>query len=215
MNEVIFAPEMKSKSARESMFPVMEKFTTLQGEGKFAGTLSYFVRLGGCDVGCHWCDVKESWPIDAHPSESVQSLTDDALSSNANIVVVTGGEPTMHNLEPLTEVLGENNIQRHIETSGAHPLTGTWDWITFSPKKFKSPVNGFGMLASELKVIIYNRSDFQFAEEHAKTVSGNCELYLQPEWDNREKAMPLIVDYIKLNPRWKISIQAHKYINIP
>lgn len=215
MNEVIFAAEMMMKSDSETMFPVMEKFTTLQGEGKYAGTLSYFVRLGGCDVGCHWCDVKDSWQIDAHPSESVESILAASKESNAKIVVVTGGEPTMHDLEPITRALGANEIERHIETSGAHSLTGTWDWVTFSPKKFKAPVEGFGKLASELKVIIYNRSDFQFAEEHAKTVSDDCLLYLQPEWEVREKAMPLIVEYIKQNPRWKISIQAHKYINIP
>lgn len=193
----------------------MEHFATIQGEGVYSGTPSYFVRLGGCDVGCVWCDVKESWPMNAHPKITVKALVEFVIKSGLKTAVITGGEPTMHKLDDLTAALKEETIRTHIETSGTNTLTGKWDWITFSPKKFKAPINGFGKLASELKVVVFNKSDFEFAEHHAKTVGSDCQLYLQPEWDKREEMTALIIDYVLRNPKWKISIQSHKYLNIP
>ena len=196
-------------------YPVMEMFHTIQGEGFHAGKSAFFIRLGGCDVGCHWCDVKESWPIDTHPRLSIKTIISEARKSNTEIAVVTGGEPTMHNLEDLTHALKSIGLQTHIETSGTNTLSGEWDWVTFSPKKFKSPSNSIASLASELKVIIYNQSDLQFAQTHSRAVDKKCLLYLQPEWDRKEIAMPIIVDFIRLNPEWRISLQTHKYLQIP
>ena len=196
-------------------YPVMEMFHTIQGEGFHAGKSAFFIRLGGCDVGCHWCDVKESWPIDTHPRLSIKTIISEARKSNTEIAVVTGGEPTMHNLEDLTHALKSIGLQTHIETSGTNTLSGEWDWVTFSPKKFKSPSNSIASLASELKIIIYNQSDLQFAQTHSRAVDEKCLLYLQPEWDRKEIAMPIIVDFIRLNPEWRISLQTHKYLQIP
>ena len=196
-------------------YPVMEMFHTIQGEGFHTGKSAFFIRLGGCDVGCHWCDVKESWPIDTHPRLSIETIISEARKSNTEIAVVTGGEPTMHNLEDLTHALKSIGLQTHIETSGTNTLSGEWDWVTFSPKKFKSPSNSIASLASELKVIIYNQSDLQFAQTHSRAVDKKCLLYLQPEWDRKEIAMPIIVDFIRLNPEWRISLQTHKYLQIP
>lgn len=196
-------------------YPVMEMFHTIQGEGFHAGKSAFFIRLGGCDVGCHWCDVKESWPIDTHPRLSIKTIISEARKSNTEIAVVTGGEPTMHNLEDLTHALKSIGLQTHIETSGTNTLSGEWDWVTFSPKKFKPPSNSIASLASELKVIIYNQSDLQFAQTHSRAVDEKCLLYLQPEWDRKEIAMPIIVDFIRLNPEWRISLQTHKYLQIP
>ena len=195
--------------------PVMEQFLTLQGEGRFAGHAAYFIRLGGCDVGCVWCDVKESWEMDKHPKEEVAVLVDNAVASGARIAVVTGGEPFMHDLGMLTSELKKKNIRTHIETSGAHEVTGTWDWITFSPKKFKAPLNDTVALANELKVIIYNKSDFDWAEKFAALVGNSCLLYLQPEWSKSEEMNPFIVEYIKTHPQWALSLQTHKYLHIP
>lgn len=190
-------------------------FHTIQGEGFHSGRSAFFIRLGGCDVGCHWCDVKESWPMDVHPDIEVDEIVQQALTSRAKIAVVTGGEPTMHNLSVLTDKLKDVGLFTHIETSGTNEITGQWDWITYSPKKFKAPIKGFGELASELKVVVFNKSDLDFAKEHAECVNENCLLYLQPEWDRKEIAMPLIIDFIKNNPRWRVSLQAHKYLQIP
>jgi 7-carboxy-7-deazaguanine synthase len=199
----------------EHTLPVMEAFYTVQGEGAYAGSPAYFIRLGGCDVGCHWCDVKESWDADAHPKQSISSIVEEAIKSGGKIVVVTGGEPLMYNLDELTAQLKSAGLRTHIETSGAYPLSGQWDWICFSPKKFKAPVEEFYQMASELKVIVYHRSDLSWAEGHAQKLHEGCKLYLQPEW-SREKAMvPLIVEYVKKNPRWSISLQTHKYMNVP
>jgi 7-carboxy-7-deazaguanine synthase len=195
--------------------PVMEQFLTLQGEGRFAGHAAYFIRLGGCDVGCVWCDVKESWEMDKHPKEQVAVLVDNAVASGARIAVITGGEPFMHDLGILTGELKKRNIRTHIETSGAHKVTGTWDWITFSPKKFKAPLNDTVALANELKVIVYNKSDFEWAEKYAALVNKNCLLYLQPEWSKSEEMNPVIVEYIKTHPQWALSLQTHKYLQIP
>lgn len=195
--------------------PVMEHFATIQGEGFHSGTPAYFIRLGGCDVGCHWCDVKESWPLDGYAQMTPSTLAETVQSSGLQVCVVTGGEPALHALDKLCDSLHELHIRTHIETSGVHPLTGSWDWVTFSPKKFKQPLPEVAKVASELKVIINHKSDFEFAEQHAHTVSETCQLFLQPEWDKRETMMPLIIAYIKQHPKWRISLQTHKYLNIP
>ncbi len=195
--------------------PVMESFATLQGEGYHSGKPAYFVRLGGCDVGCHWCDVKESWDLEAHPEKTVGQIIDDIKASNLEIVVITGGEPLMHDLDILTRAVGDLGKKLHVETSGAHSISGVWDWICFSPKKFNEPVEEFYSLAHELKIIVYNKSDFDFAEMHAERIRNGAKLFLQPEWSVRHKIMPLIVEYIKHNPKWRISLQTHKYLDIP
>lgn len=193
----------------------MEHFYTLQGEGAHAGKPAYFIRLGGCDVGCVWCDVKESWDADAHPKMEVDELLEEVKSTPAKIVVITGGEPAMYNLEELTAKFKKSGYQTHIETSGAYPLTGSWDWVTFSPKKFKAPVENFGSLANELKVVVFNSSDFKWAEMYKQEVNQDCQLFLQPEWGREAQMNPLILDYVKNHPQWRISLQTHKYLNIP
>lgn len=195
--------------------PVMEDFYTIQGEGYYQGRAAYFIRLGGCDVGCHWCDVKESWDADAHPLQSAGDIADKASAFPGRIAVVTGGEPLMYNLEPLTRALKERGMRAHIETSGSYPVSGQWDWICLSPKKFKLPEDGALKLADELKVIVYNATDFDFAEQYAAKVGSNCKLFLQPEWSREGKTLPLIIDYVKDNPQWEVSLQVHKYMNIP
>ena len=196
------------------VLPLMEAFYSIQGEGFHKGKASYFIRIGGCDVGCHWCDVKESWDAQAHPLISTKNIVKNSLEYS-DMVVVTGGEPLMWNMTILTKELKENNKKIHIETSGAYELTGTWDWICLSPKKQMKPVDEIYKKADELKVIIYNNDDFKFAEDQAKKISSKAHLFLQPEWENREKMMPIMVDYIKKNPKWKISLQTHKYLDIP
>jgi organic radical activating enzyme len=195
--------------------PVMEDFYTIQGEGFYQGTAAYFIRLGGCDVGCVWCDVKESWDVNAHPKLPVSVLAQKAKESGSQVIVITGGEPAMHNLESLTSEIKQVGLNTHIETSGVYPLTGTWDWICFSPKKFKAPHSSIFGQAHELKVVIFHKSDFDFAEEFAAKVSSLCFLYLQPEWSKENEMLPLIIEYVKRNPKWKISLQVHKYMNIP
>ncbi len=194
--------------------PVMERFYTLQGEGVFAGQAAYFIRLGGCDVGCTWCDVKESWDAAAHPQLSVENLVEAAAKYQGKIVVITGGEPLMHNLSYLTEALQNQGLRTHIETSGAHPLSGTWDWICLSPKKFKYPLDETAKFADELKIIVYNKHDFKWAELYAEQVSPQCALILQPEWSREKEMLPLIVEYVKQNPQWRVSLQTHKYMEI-
>lgn len=196
------------------MLPLMEEFYTIQGEGYHTGTAAYFIRIGGCDVGCHWCDVKESWNADLHPPTSSDLIIENA-KKYAETVVITGGEPLMWNMEYLTKNLQNKYIKTHIETSGAYKLSGIWDWICLSPKKTKLPLEEIYREANELKMIIYNKNDFKFAEEQASKVNENCELFLQPEWSNREKMTPQIVNYVMTNPKWKISLQTHKYLNIP
>lgn len=198
-----------------NQLPVMEEFYTLQGEGYHQGKAAHFVRLGGCDVGCVWCDVKESWPIDAHPRWDIQQIASVIEKSGAKLAVITGGEPLMHSLSSLTELLRSKNIACHLETSGSHPLTGTWDWICLSPKKFKAPLEDVLKFANELKVVIYHESDFNWAEEFAQKVQPTCKLYLQPEWSKREKMTPLCIEYLKKNPTWELSLQIHKYLDIP
>lgn len=217
----------------------MESFYTLQGEGYYAGQAAYFIRLGGCDVGCVWCDVKDSWDESVHPRVSIDTIinraligasastetgnivteqffeTEKKLTDRKRIAVVTGGEPLLHNLDHLTTALHKAGFQTNIETSGSSPLSGQWDWICLSPKKFKAPRPEILPLANELKVVVFNKTDFAWAEQHAAQTNPNCKLYLQVEWSRRQQMMPLIVDYIKANPKWQISVQIHKYINVP
>ena len=196
------------------MLPLMEEFYTIQGEGYHKGTAAYFIRIGGCDVGCHWCDVKESWIADLHPPTKTETIVSNA-KKYSDTVVVTGGEPLTWDMTELTKKLKAEGCKIHIETSGAYKLTGQWDWICLSPKKMKLPTQGVYDKANELKCIIYNTNDFKFAEEQAAKVNEDCLLYLQPEWSKRETMIPLIVDYVMANPKWKVSLQTHKYLNIP
>ncbi|RTL60458.1 MAG: 7-carboxy-7-deazaguanine synthase QueE [Sphingobacteriales bacterium] len=214
----------------------MESFYTLQGEGYHQGRAAYFIRLGGCDVGCVWCDVKESWDESKHPRFTIDKIVEKALQETSNqlavgswqntvtgqqsttnlpLIVITGGEPLMHNLDALTKALHDAGFRTNIETSGAHPLSGDWDWICLSPKKFKKPLEEICPEANELKVVIFNQHDFSWAEEYAAKVSSNCKLYLQPEWDKAVEMTPLIIEYIKAHPKWELSLQIHKYINVP
>jgi organic radical activating enzyme len=197
------------------LLPVMEDFYTIQGEGFYQGHAAYFIRLGGCDVGCVWCDVKESWDSSPYPLIYIGKIVDRAASEAARIAVVTGGEPLMHQLDPLCSLLHAKGFRTHIETSGAHPLSGSWDWICLSPKKFKAPLPEICSVASELKVVIFHKSDFEWAEKYAAKVSADCKLFLQPEWSKAERAIPWIIDYVKAHPQWKISLQIHKYLGIP
>lgn len=198
-----------------AVLPVMEAFYTLQGEGYHNGKAAYFIRLGGCDVGCVWCDVKESWEADIHPKVAVTQIVEDALDNPARLVVITGGEPLMYDLTILTQLLKENGFQTNIETSGVYPLTGTWDWVCFSPKKFKAPHESIYHVANELKVIVYHKSDLDFAEQHATLINKDCILLLQPEWSRMQEMTPLIVEYVKQHPQWRVSLQTHKYMQIP
>lgn len=196
-------------------FPVMEHFYTIQGEGAHQGRAAYFIRLAGCDVGCVWCDVKDSWDAGRHPFLTIAELLEAITKTPAGLVVITGGEPLMHDLSALTKALQDRGLETNIETSGAHPLSGDWNWICLSPKKFKAPLPAILPLANELKIIVFNKSDFDWAEKYAVQVSPSCRLYLQPEWDKAAEITPLIVDYIKAHPQWRLSLQVHKYINVP
>ena len=198
-----------------TLLPLMEEFYTIQGEGYHTGKAAYFIRLGGCDVGCHWCDVKESWDAELHPLTAADTIIEHAKQHPSKAVVVTGGEPLLYNLDYLTRGLQSAGIKTFIETSGAYPLSGYWDWICLSPKKFKGPLPDVLAAAGELKVIVFNKSDFAWAEQHAALVSPTCRLYLQPEWSKAHEMTPLIVDYVMQHPKWEISLQTHKYLNIP
>ena len=195
--------------------PVMESFYTIQGEGFYSGTPAYFIRLGGCDVGCVWCDVKESWDASDHNWMHVDELVKQTTATGAEVVVITGGEPLMYDLFLLTSKLKESGLQLNIETSGAYPLTGLWDWICFSPKKFKEPLLDFYKKSHELKIVIYHKSDLRWAQDHAEKMEEGSQLFLQPEWSKEKEMTPLIVDFVKQNPKWKISLQTHKYMDIP
>lgn len=193
----------------------MESFYTIQGEGFYQGRAAYFIRLGGCDVGCVWCDVKDSWDATLHPQKSVEAIVAAAKTFPGRLAVITGGEPLLHNLDALTQVLHAAGFETNMETSGSSPLSGEWDWICLSPKKFKAPVPAIIPLANELKVIIFNKHDFAWAETYAAQVNKDCKLYLQPEWDKAAEMTPLIIEYIKAHPQWELSLQVHKYINVP
>ena len=206
--------ETKDLIDQGKMLPLMEEFYTIQGEGYHTGKAAYFIRVGGCDVGCHWCDVKESWNAEVHPPTHVNTIVNHA-KKYSDTVVITGGEPLMWSMNYLTSELQNHGIKTHIETSGAYSFSGVWDWFCLSPKKTKLPLDEVYKEANELKMIIFNKSDFKFAEEQAAKVGVNCELFLQPEWSKQEKMTGLIVDYVMKNPKWKISLQTHKYLNIP
>ena len=195
--------------------PLMEAFYTIQGEGRFSGHAAYFIRLGGCDVGCVWCDVKESWEAGKWPILPIEKIVDDALSYPGRLVVITGGEPLLYDLGPLTQLLKSKGFSTHLETSGAHPFSGDFDWVCFSPKKFKKPHPSIYEVANELKVVVYHPSDLAFAEDHAAQVVLGCELRLQPEWSKASERLPELIDFIKSNPNWKISLQTHKFMDIP
>lgn len=196
------------------ILPVMEEFLSVQGEGRNAGQVAWFIRLGGCDVGCSWCDVKDSWDADAHPKKTVEELAKSAKDSGALNVVVTGGEPTMYNLDALTAALKEHSLNLWLETSGTNLITGTWDWICLSPKKFKDPLKEALALAHELKVVVLNKTDITWGNTFVTDVPDSCLLYFQPEWDKREKAEGLIFDYVTQHPNWRVSLQTHKYLDI-
>jgi 7-carboxy-7-deazaguanine synthase len=208
-----------SELAVETRLPVMESFYTIQGEGFYQGKAAYFIRLAGCDVGCVWCDVKESWDANQHPMKSIDALVEEVqkncLPFQDNIVVITGGEPLLHNLDELTRQLKKFGYRTNLETSGSSAISGFWDWICLSPKKFKPPLAGVIGVANELKVIVFNKSDFDWAEKFAGMVAPDCKLFLQPEWDRSAEMTPLIIDYIKSHPKWEFSLQLHKYINVP
>ena len=206
--------ETKDLIDQGKMLPLMEEFYTIQGEGYHTGKAAYFIRVGGCDVGCHWCDVKESWNAELHPPTLANTIVEHA-KKYSDTVVITGGEPLMWSMDYLTKKLQQYGIKTHIETSGAYSFSGSWDWFCLSPKKTKLPLEEVYKEADELKIIIFNKSDFKFAEEQAAKVGSNCELFLQPEWSKKDKMTGLIVDYVMKNPKWKISLQTHKYLNIP
>jgi organic radical activating enzyme len=202
-------------NTQPTSYPVMEMFYSLQGEGYHQGKAAYFIRLAGCDVGCVWCDVKDSWDASKHPVLSIEQIVETALQHPARLAIITGGEPLLYNLNPLTAALKTAGFQTNIETSGSSPMSGKWDWVCLSPKKFKAPLPENLPLASELKVVVFNNSDFDWAETYAKQTANDCKLYLQPEWDKHTQITPVIIDYIKENPQWELSAQLHKYIQVP
>lgn len=197
------------------LLPVMEDFYTIQGEGFNSGKAAYFIRVGGCDVGCHWCDVKESWDASLHPLVKVDDVVKKVLDSGSKAVVITGGEPLQYNMTYITSEFKKKNVETFIETSGAYPLSGDWDWICLSPKKTMNPLPEIYQKANELKVIVYNRNDFEWAQQEAKKVKKDCLLFLQPEWSKSSEMMPLIVEFVKTHQDWMVSLQSHKYMNIP
>jgi organic radical activating enzyme len=207
--------EQQAQLDKGESLPLMEEFYTIQGEGRNTGQAAYFIRLGGCDVGCHWCDVKESWDANIHPLTPIEKIVANAALYPAKAVVITGGEPLLYNLEPLTSLLRASGIRIFLETSGAYPMSGHFDWVCVSPKKFKGPRKDMLERADELKVIVFNQSDFDWAEGHAKEIRTDCLRYLQPEWSKAEKLTEVIVEYVKENPMWQISLQTHKYMHIP
>ena len=206
---------MKLALDKGEMLPLMEAFYTLQGEGYYSGRAAYFLRIGGCDVGCSWCDVKESWNPSLHPPTTIVEILEGILKYPVNTVVVTGGEPLMWNLERLTSALHDKGLEVHLETSGSYPYTGNFDWICLSPKKMQLPLESIRSITNELKIIVNNKHDLIWAIEQRKGLSENCKLYLQPEWSKRETIMPMIIDFVKNNKEWSVSLQSHKYMNIP
>jgi organic radical activating enzyme len=209
--------DKQTKLAVESgeMLPLMEAFYTIQGEGYFSGKAAYFLRIGGCDVGCHWCDVKESWDADLHPPTTINDILKGIAEYPIDTVVITGGEPLMWKLDKLTTALKNKGLKIHLETSGAYSYSGDFDWVCVSPKKMQKPLNTIKPITNELKVIVNNKHDFIWAEEQREGLSSDCKLYLQAEWSKREKLIPMIIDFVKENKDWTISLQSHKYMNIP
>lgn len=193
--------------------PVVETFHSIQGEGMWAGTSAFFIRLAGCDVGCPWCDTKQSWNPKRHPLRTLEELVAEARSANPEIVVITGGEPLMHDLSALTGQLNEARLQTHLETSGAHSFSGTFDWVTFSPKRFKPPHSSIYAYASELKVVIRDEGDLEWAEQQATQVSSTVAKLLQPEWEtpgSRDK----VFTYVLKHSQWRVSLQTHKFLGV-
>ena len=224
IEQSIYNSQLLGISGQQITLPVMETFYSLQGEGFHEGKAAYFIRLGGCDVGCFWCDVKESWDEASHQQKTIEQIIEEVKLfirpqsinlDDSPIVVITGGEPLLHNLDELTKSLQQNNFKTHLETSGSSLLSGLWNWICLSPKKFKEPLPEVFAAANELKIIIYNKNDFNWAERNAAKVSSTCKLYLQPEWSKSAQITPLIIEYVKANPQWQLSLQIHKYINVP
>lgn len=205
----------KSSEANGWVLPVVETFFSIQGEGQYTGSPVRFIRLGGCDVGCPWCDTKESWDADQHPQRSVEDLVQELKENGERTVVLTGGEPSSHPLGPITETLRENGIAVHLETSGAHPLSGTFDWVCLSPKRFSPPQEEVYALADELKVVVHDERDLRWAEAEAKKVRVDCKLFLQPQWGRKERSNSLILSYLKEHPEWRLSLQMHKYLDLP
>jgi len=203
-----------SEVTQGKLLPLMEAFYTIQGEGFYTGKAAYFIRIGGCDVGCHWCDVKESWNAKLHPLTQTDFIVANA-KKHSDTAVITGGEPLIWNMDYLTNALNKIGVKTHLETSGSYPMSGSWNWICLSPKKTKLPLAQIYQKANELKMIISNKHDFKFAEEQAQKVNASCELFLQPEWSKRAEFNNLITDYVLANPKWKISLQTHKFLNIP
>jgi organic radical activating enzyme len=193
----------------------MELFYSLQGEGYHQGKAAFFIRLAGCDVGCVWCDVKDSWDASKHPVLSIEEIVAAAAGHPSRIAIVTGGEPLLHQLDPLTTALKAAGFQTHIETSGSSPMSGSWDWVCLSPKKFKAALPEAVSAANELKVVVFNNSDFAFANSFMNDVNSDCKKYLQPEWEKSDAMTPLVIEYIKSNPSWELSAQLHKYIQVP
>lgn len=214
MNPILATPAPVPSNSVTVCYPVMEHFYTIQGEGAFTGQAAYFIRLAGCDVGCWWCDVKESWDRDAHPDITLPNLVEFVKHSGSPRTVITGGEPLLHDLSPLTKALHKEGQNVHIETSGSSAFSGQFDWVTLSPKRFKPPVEEAYQRVHELKVVVVTKKDFAWAEEHAAKCPAGTELFLQPEWDS-PKTIPWIVEYVKANPKWRISLQTHKYLNVP
>lgn len=198
---------------RKGQLPIMEDFYTIQGEGKYTGHAAYFIRTAACDVGCPFCDVKESWEIEDHQWKTIPAIVEKV--GEAPLAVITGGEPLMHNLDELCKQLQDKHIRTHIETSGSSPFSGSWDWFTLSPKKRKMPLDENWKQADELKIVISRKNDFKFAEQCAEKVGEDCLLFLQPEWDRSDEILPEIIAYIKEHPMWKMSLQTHKYMDIP
>ena len=196
-------------------YPVMELFYSLQGEGYHQGKAAFFIRLAGCDVGCVWCDVKDSWDASKHPVLTIEEIVAAAAAHPSRIAIVTGGEPLLHQLDPLTTALKAAGFQTHIETSGSSPMSGSWDWVCLSPKKFKAALPEAIKAANELKVVVFNNSDFAFANSFVNDVDADCKKYLQPEWEKSDAMTPLVIEYIKSNPSWELSAQLHKYIQVP
>jgi organic radical activating enzyme len=201
--------------SKQVLFPVMEHFYTIQGEGFYTGNAAYFIRFGGCDVGCVWCDVKESWDASIHPQVSIETMVDWVVQSGSPLCVITGGEPAMYNLTDLVNAFHSEGIKVNIETSGAYEIIGDYDWICLSPKKFKFPILSSLSKANEFKAVVFHTSDIQWAESFRKDLNENCLLYFQPEWSKAEQNLPLIIDYVKAHPEWQISLQTHKFMNIP
>ncbi|MEI6576720.1 MAG: 7-carboxy-7-deazaguanine synthase QueE [Bacteroidota bacterium] len=197
------------------MLPLMESFYTLQGEGFHTGTAAFFIRIGGCDVGCWWCDTRESWNPDLHPATSISDILALALKHKSRAIVITGGEPLNYNMAPLTDLLHKHGFRIFLETSGSEELSGEWDWICLSPKTKAPPLPGIYSRANELKVIVFEENDFFWAEEMSSHILPSCQLFLQPEWSRRDVMMPKIIDFILANPHWRISLQSHKYMHIP